>query len=424
MWLRLLRGLLPCALLMAWEVSLAEAETPLTGPPLHLREAVARSLEANPDLAVFAYELRAQAGRAQQAGLAPNPELTIELEDALGTGTRSGLKAAQTTLSLRQILERGAREQRVQVSESARGLLDAELAEKRLDVAAETARRYVHVLADQAQLEVTHEATQLVAQTVEAAELRVRAAKAPAAELARAQAALARANLDHEHAEHELLTSRRQLAAQWGEAEPAFGIAAGDLLTLPDSAAFTELSQRCKSNPGLLKFVAEQRVRDAELRLAEQRRKPAWQVMAGVRHNNASQDVAGVFGVSIPLTWRDRGQGAIAEAQARADQVPVGRTAAEIRTLTQLFEWFQELKHARAEAETLSTQVLPRMQEALQQTEYAYARGRYGYIELVAAQRELLDIKRARIKAAADAHRFATEIDRLTGIVPGVGSAQ
>ena len=84
-----------------------------------------------------------------------------------------------------------------------------------------------------------------------------------------------------------------------------------------------------------------------------------------------------------------------------------------------MFELFQELQHARHVADTLDTEVLSRVQAALKQTEYAYERGRYSYLELVAAQRELLEVKRARIQAAVDAYGYATEIDRLTGAVPG-----
>ncbi len=394
-------------------------ESVMNGPPLPLQEAIRRTLGANPELAVFGYDLRAQDGQILQAGVRPNPELALDVEDVLGTGDHEGLRTAQTTLSLHQVLERGARDRRVDAASAGRAVLNAELAEKRLDTAAETARRFVHVLSDQAQLEVTHEALTLAGKTVEAARLRVNAARSPAAELVRAEAAQARADLDHQHAEHELLTSRRQLAALWGETEPAFGLAQGKLLVLPPLQAYEALRTRLAGNPSLTRFIAEARLRDAEIRLAEQRRIPAWQVSAGLRHYNDSGDVAGVFGLSIPLPWHNPAQGFVVEAEAKRAQVDASRHAAEVQTLTKLFEWFQVLKQARNEAETLERTVLPKMQEALRQTEYAYARGRYGYTELVAAQQEVLALKRARIQAAVNAQSTAIEIDRLTGTLPG-----
>ena len=66
------------------------------------------------------------------------------------------------------------------------------------------------------------------------------------------------------------------------------------------------------------------------------------------------------------------------------------------------------------EAETLKTDMLPRVQEALKETEYAFTRGRYSYLELVDAQREYLAVQAALIDAATDAHELRTEIERLT----------
>lgn len=413
------RRLATCALALSPVLAGATEVLPGSGAPLTLQEAVTRTLQSSPDLKAFGYELTAQDGRTRQAGVQPNPELVIDVEDALGTGSRSGLSTMQTTVSLRQVLERGALLPRVAVASEGRNLLDAELAEKRLDAASEAARRFIRVLSDQARLQLTHEATTLAEKTVEAAGLRVRAAKVPEAELGRAEAALARTRLEHEDLEHELLTSRRQLAALWGDTEATFGEAQGQLTQLPALAPYESLSARIRSNPSLLKFSSEARLREAEVKLAEQRRKPAWTLTTGVRGFEAGDDFAAVVGLAIPLPFRDRSEGYIATAQAKLEQVDASRVATEVRVLTQLFELFQELQHARHAADTLDTEVLPRVQAALKQTQYAYERGRYSYLELVAAQRELLEVKRARIQAAVDAYGYATEIDRLTGAVPG-----
>ena len=58
--------------------------------------------------------------------------------------------------------------------------------------------------------------------------------------------------------------------------------------------------------------------------------------------------------------------------------------------------------------------VLPRMEEALKETQYAFERGRYGYLELVDAQREFLDAQADRIEAATQAQLLIAEIERLT----------
>lgn len=95
------RRLLPCVLLLSVSVpSRAESEVPHSGLPIRFEEAVGLTLEKNPDLAAFGYQFRAQDGRTLQAGLAPNPNLNLTIEDALGTGSRKGFKVAEQTLSL------------------------------------------------------------------------------------------------------------------------------------------------------------------------------------------------------------------------------------------------------------------------------------------------------------------------------------
>lgn len=136
---------------------------------------------------------------------------------------------------------------------------------------------------------------------------------------------------------------------------------------------------------------------------------------AGVRRFEDDSDHAFVVGVTVPLASRDRTEGTIATARAQAAQIDAKREALRSRLDAELFALYQELRHAYAETQTLRDEVLPRMEIAVEQSRYAYERGRYSYIEWLATQRELRDQRRALVQAAANAHRFRIEIERLTG---------
>lgn len=408
------------AWMLLWIVCEGLAAAPPALPGLDLAGAVRRSLETHPELAVREAEQRVQAGVQTQAGLRPNPELSLEIEDVLGSGARRGFDAAQTTLSLRQVLERGAREQRLAVAAATSGQLEAALAERRVQLAADTAQRFHQVLAEQALLELSREAVQLAGQGVEAAARRVQAAQVPAAELARAQAQAARARLEQEDVEHRLEVARYRLAASWGAGAPDFGEALGALQTLPPAMEFAALQSALEASPGLQRFLAERALREAERQQLLQQRRPAWTLSAGLRRFEDGDDLAAVAGLSLPLGLRDPVAGQLASAEARLDQLEAERAAARVEWQSQLYAWVQELAHARHVAETLDHEVLPALQAALEETEHAYRRGRYGYAEWLAAQRELLEARRARIEAALDAHRSATDIDRLTAARPAL----
>jgi cobalt-zinc-cadmium efflux system outer membrane protein len=408
-----LRGVVSGAALVVLLSSNLFAQAPPRA--LTLSEALARSAKQNPDLAVLSYEVDAQQGRLQQAGAHPAPEVGVLVENAFGSGARSGFDSAETTLSIGYAIERGARDRRLDVANAGSLMLDTDIQIRRLDIAAETARRYLEVLSNQARVEQTRSASTLGGQSLQAVQARVRAAKVPPAEEARAQAQLARLELDEEHAEHELLTAKQRLAAMWGSLEPDFEVVNGNLLSLPALEPFQQLRTRLQGNPLFSRFVNEKRLREAEMRMAEMRRRPPWQLTAGVRRFEDLGDHAFVLGVTVPLSSSSGADGARAEARANAEAIGAKESATRVQLDVELFALYQELRHAYAEVETLRTDVLPKMEEAALQSRYAYERGRYSYVEWAGAQRELLDAQRALYEAAADAHRLRIEIERLTG---------
>lgn len=394
---------------------LATASVVNAAEPLRLEDAIIRTLERNPDLAVFAHELKAQQGRVQQTGARPPIEAGLLVENALGTGSRSNFDSAETTLSLAFMLEHGALQRRRDAAAASTDVLDVDLEIRRLDAAAEASRRFIAVLEAQQHVLELQRARELAEQTLEAVQARVRAAKVPQAEQARAQASLARARLEEEHAEHELRTARRLLAALWGELDPTFTEATGTLSNLPNLPTFESLRAELDKNPDFDRLVSEQRLRETELRLAETKRRPAWQVTTGVRRFEDGDDHAFVLGLTVPLPSRDYARGAIAEARAHLDAVDARRSAQRVRLDAELFAVYQELNHALLEATMLRDEVLPPMERAVDESRYAYERGRYGYVEWLAAQRELLDTRRALSAAYARVHRNRVEIERLVG---------
>jgi cobalt-zinc-cadmium efflux system outer membrane protein len=384
--------------------------------PLTLAEAIERTLASNPSLRVYAPRLRAAEQHENTAALRPQFELEAEVQDAFGTGRASGFDGAETTVALSQVIELGnQRGRRIDAAAAGTALVAAERAVAELDVLAEVTRRLIHVAADQEHLAVTQRATALAEENVAAATARVAAARAPEVELRRARVTRARASVEQEHAEHELLSSRRQLAAMWGEAGATFDNVSADLYTLPATESYETLLLRLADNPDFGRFASEERLRDAELRVAEAHARSRLRVRGGVRILHDTNDEALVFGVTLPLFSSTRARSEIAEARALREQTAAEREAHRVKAEAQLFELFQELGHAITEAEILRTSVLPEMEAALEATRYAFERGRYSYLEWVDAQRELVEVQRALIDASVNAHLFRTEIERLTG---------
>lgn len=389
----------------------AEPEGALT-----LAGAVQTALQRNPELAVSEYTLKSSEARITQAGVRPNPTLSVELEDFLGTGEASGMKSLQTTLSLSQVIELGDKRQLRRNAASSNLELDSIVRQaQQLDVLAEVTRRFIAVAAAQEKLKLAERTVMLNETTLRAIDTRVQAARSPEAERSRARIALTRARLEQQHSSVDLQSARHSLAAMWGSNSPTFTQASADLFALPETASYATLMQDLLSNPDFIRFASETRVRDAELQLAQAQRRANLNLSIGVRRLEASDDSALVAGFSIPLQVFDRNQGTIQEATLRRAQTQAQQQAAQIKAEATLYGLYLELQANRTRMNTLRNEALPQAQQALEQTQYGYERGRFSYLELAEAQRELLELESAAIDAAADSQRMLCEIERLTG---------
>ena len=397
-------------------VAAAQTAVAQTLPSVTLDEALARTLDANPALAANGYRIDAAFGRFEQAGVAPNPVLDLAINDALGTDDFRGVRGVETTLSIIWSLERGVRLRQIDAARADISLREVEAQVMHLDAAAETARRFLACLAFQARLVNSAEAIRLAEQTVEAVRARVAAGGATQAELSRAEAGLVRAQLLEEDYEHELVSANHRLSEQWGETQPDFGRVAGDVQVLPAVEPLETLRSRVDANPDIAFFMTQRRLAEAELNVARARSRPDWQLRAGVRRFEATDDFAVVGEITVPVGTRDRYLGRIAETFADMARASGDARATRVRIETALFVLYQELLHDVAVAAILRDRLIPLLASALADTRRAYELGRSSYFDLSAVQSELLQARNELLETSIDAHGLVVEIERLTGV--------
>lgn len=406
----LARACLACVLVLSGNLVCAQpGELTLAG-------ALDAALRNHPDLRASAYELSAAQARIVQADLRPNPELALEFENFAGSGNTRAVDALETTLSLSQVLELGGRRAlRRSAAEAGLAVADVEQRARELDVLAEVTARFIDVVASQEHGRLAAESVRLAQATLAAIDARVTAGRSPVAERSRARIALTRALIEQRQAESELRSARLVLVASWGSPEPEFTIARGELYDLRSVEPVETLLERLAQSPDFARFASEERLREAELRLARVQARPNLAVSLGLRRLEESGDTALVAGISMPLAFRDRNQGAIREARSRLEQTGALAAAARIRARASLLGLYEQMSADRERVETLRNEALPQAQLALEQTRSGYERGRFSFLELVTAQEEQLALQDAAIDAAADYHRLLAQIERLTG---------
>lgn len=411
-----------CALAAIPAVLSAE---PQGGEALTLDRVIARVLERSPALQAAGYDSEAAAQRIREASLARPLRAGIEFENFAGTGDTHGVDALEATLSLTRVLELGDKPHlRGEFATQKADLLKDEQAAQRLDLLAEATRRFLQVVSNQERLRIGQDATELARRTLAVVERRVGVGRTPTAERSKAVIALSRAELDLKRAERQLASARLSLATTWGATEAAFLDARATLFVLPAAERFDQIQRHLDRNPDLIRFVTAERVAKAREQLARAGRQPDVEVSAGVRYLNEPNDAAFVVWASVPLGTHRRAEPAIEEARARTLREPFLYEERRLELHATLFSLHQELMHSRLMVETLTGHIIPEAMRALGDYEKGYAAGRYSFLELVDAQRSLLEARNEAITAAADYHRFRIEIDRLTGGVPTKGNAR
>lgn len=393
-------------------VSAANKNTP---EALTLKEAIQRTFNHNPELQTFQYQLQAQQGRMVQADLSPKPEVSLTVEDALGSGGFNGFDNSQATLSVAWVLDQNIKDKRVQLASEGKSLIESDKNIKQLDTAAQTARYFLAALFYQESAVIARHAIALAQSTVKEVKHRVKIGKTPLAELYRAEAELAKRRLVLGDVEHELESSIRQLASQWGSTEPSFETVSGVLKNQPDVLSFDALKTQINNNPNIAKYLSMDRVNDAQVKLAEEERSSQWTFTTGVRRYQGTDDFGMVAGISMPFGGSNRNQGRIAEVKATRLQNQSEADALRIRIETTLFVVHRQLEHSFHLRDALKKEIIPKLEKALTETHKAYELGKYSYLEWSAVQNELLSAQSRLLDASLSTHLKQLEIERLTG---------
>ncbi|PKG81644.1 TolC family protein [Colwellia sp. 75C3] len=381
---------------------------------LTLATAIKRTLAKNPALKVFSLRQVSLDGQQQTQALAPAYQLAFEAENFAGSGQLKGFDGAEFTVSLSSVIEMGdKRAARRDMGSHRSAQLSAERKITALSLLAEVTRRYIDVLTAQANLSLANEATQLAEETLVAVEKRAKAGSTPKAEIKRALAAVGNARLGLSAKQQKFSYSKLSLALLWNESLVDFNKVAGDLYYFSADVAFDQLYAKVKQNPALLAFASEERLKNAQLRLAKSQSSADIQWTLGVKQLQDIGDTALVAGFSIPLFSSTNNSGAIITAQAERDEVQARKITALLNLHSQLQQAYSSRKQAIYTANSLRNTIIPLLEEALAETQIAYQRGLYSYLDYLSARQELLIAKRALIKSASAALRFGADIEQL-----------
>ena len=165
--------------------------------------------------------------------------------------------------------------------------------------------------------------------------------------------------------------------------------------------------------PALLKLAAEEEMLRAQALRDRADDVPDVTLGAGVRHESESNIDSFVVSASIPLTFNRRGRTLSAAGLLQAEAVLAKREETrralerELKSLKALYEGTQ------AQVDISNNQLIPTAEKAYELSRKGYETGRFSWLELIAAQQNLAEIRINRIEYLREAHLIRAELSKF-----------
>lgn len=403
-----------------------DASTQTAGEPAHTEgphlrltfdDAVSRTLEGAPLLRAGDAGIGAAAAAVDQAGVRPNPQVGVEIENFTGSGPYSDFGSTEYTLTYSQQLERGGkRSARVALAQADRdvALLDRE--KSKLDLIYSVRQAWIGVLQTNSELDNAIERLALAENIGGIVRRRVNAARDPLAAGLRAENQIAEARTEVDQALRAFTSAKIALAALWGGKDGHFTVDAAEFSQLSVSyPSWGQLATKAATPPDLAALDAQVTRAERSYAVEKTRAKQDPVVGVGVRRFENGNDFAGLVSVSIPIALFDTNRGNINRAMAQRQQAEWTLAEAKRRYNGELQVQLAAFNSAKAEATAIRNDLLPRAQEAVESFRDGYNRGAFSYLEVADAEKSLVDLRARETAALSRYHHASAAIDRLTG---------
>jgi len=403
-----------CAIALAIPAACALAADPA---PLTLEQAIARAFAANPSLRAVSHGVAIADAEREQAGAAPNPELSYLRE---GSDTR--------TVQLSQTVELGGkRGARIGMADRQRQLASDALAVQRAALRSDVTGAYLEALVAAQRVELAQAELDLAAQATSAATRRVTAGKISPIEQTRSSVAEAGARLELTQARATLSLARRKLGALLGNpnhglepnpgvrpggSDPVFGLSQPALVEAP-LPPLQELLAKLDDSPALRHAQSNVGHAEAQVKLERAKRVPDITFTLGSKREAADPSRSmTVAGVAIPLPLFDRNTGSSLAALRRTDQARDELEAERLKLREAIADAWQRADVAQSQLGAINQSILPPAREAYAAAVKGFELGKFSFIDVLDAQRTLFQARAQYLAALSERYRAIADLQR------------
>lgn len=398
-----------------WQSALASTASADASGALTLKQALQQTLSSNAALQLYPYQHQQALALAEQASIKPLPTLALELENIAGNGHYSALDNAEMTLTLSQNIELGnKRDNRITYANASAQQQHMEFEITRLDVLAETSRRYYSLLQMQSLQTLLQERLAQEGKALQLARRRARAGALGEAEVAKIalRAAITQQQINQLQAQQQQW--RLRLSSMW-QREPDFDQVSGVITNLPEIPDREQVLAALKGSPLLMQQQAQLRLADAQLLVAQSLASSNLNIGIGIRHFEGSGDQALNASISMPLAFSNPNQGRINAAQTGKEKLQRQQQLQLQQLRLQLIDMQLKMQQWAEAIIAIENQLLPQAQRLQTATFTGFSKGRYSVLQWLDAQGDVFALQQQHIEKSAQVYLTLLELERITG---------
>jgi len=382
---------------------------------ISLKQALELTLQENAELKNYPLIIRGAEAMQLQAQVKPTAIVGAEIENALGSGEYQSFDSSEISLFYSQQIERGNKLQnRLQFANDKTKQLQNEYQLARLDILAETSRRYyLNILLQQQQAWITKRILS-EKKSLQVIKRRAKAGAVGEADVSKMALRVARSEVQKERLTSKLKQAQIRLASMW-MTEPAFSSLSGDFDTLPVIPERDFLLGTIENIPSMQLQITMQRLFDSKLKLAQSNGQSDMTFKVGIKQHQRTDDQSLNFEFTMPLAFDNPNRGRIKAAQTAIEKSYLETASHKQQLKLTLLEIRQQLLSLKALAESLNDRLHPQAKKLLAETEKGYQKGRYSVLQWIDAQSELFSIEQSMIKTHWQVFNQILELERITG---------
>ena len=396
-------------------VKLEKVDAEALPPVITLENALARGLRKSP--AILASRSRGQAADAtvEQAGTVPNPDLSIDLDNIMGDGPYKGLDEAEITVGVSQRVEMpGKRSGRIGVAEAQKTQSHFAEDTAQLDLIRDITIAYAEIVAAQEDVKILGDDARRAQDVLDSVTAKVDAGKEPPIQKSKANVEQANARIARDRAQRELESRRGALKAYMGEEDGDFAVDAASLPPVEIPELYDTYRTSLRETPDMKSMTAMVTQAQSALSLERANAVPDPTFSFGVKDLRGDDAQALVAGISFPIPVFDANRGNIKRAGHELNAAMLDERGAQLSLDALLKQVYGNFSSAYADRETLTQTIVPGAEEAFRIAREGYDAGKFGYLDVLDAQRTLFDARRQLNAAILDYHRQRAILERLT----------